>query len=72
MIKNYHLVRKAELEYQSQYKLSLEERLKLLDDMYLFSKRFEKCRLPPDKTPHVKMLVNLTNTFKRIGKSKNA
>ena len=72
MIKNYHLVREAEAEYQSKYKPSLQERLKILGDMYVFSKGFEKKCLSPEETPHVKMLIKLTNTFKKIGKLKNA
>ncbi|OGV37056.1 MAG: hypothetical protein A2X48_04390 [Lentisphaerae bacterium GWF2_49_21] len=71
MIKNYHLVKEAEAEYQSKHKPSLEERFKLLNDMYVFSKEFEKEGLPPEETSHVKMLIRLANTFKKIGEFKN-
>ena len=75
MIKNYNMVREAELKYQSSHKLSLEERFKAMDEMLLFAGKFEKETLSPENTPHVKMLVNMTKSFKiikKIQKSANA
>jgi hypothetical protein len=66
MIKNYNMVKEAELKYQSSHKLSLEERFKVMDEMFLFARKFEKETLSPENTPHVRMLVNMTKSFKRI------
>jgi hypothetical protein len=72
MMKNYHLVKEAEAVCRSNQKLSLEERLKLVDEMYLFSEKFEKGYCEPECSPHVKMLIKLTDTFKRLRNIKNA
>ena len=72
MIKNYHMVREAEMDYQSHQKLSIEKSFEILEDMYLFSRNFEKEDTPAEKSPHVQMLIKLADTFKRIGKIKNA
>jgi hypothetical protein len=66
MIKNYNMVKEAELKYQSSHKLSLEERFKVMDEMFLFARKFEKETLSPENTPHVRMLLNMTKSFKRI------
>ena len=66
MIKNYNMVREAELEYQSSHKLSLEERFRVIDEMFLFARRFEKESVFPENTPHVRMLVNMAKAFKAI------
>ena len=66
MIKNYNMVREAELSYQSNNKLSLEERFRVMDEMFLFARKFERETVSPENTPHVIMLVNMVKTFKRI------
>jgi hypothetical protein len=66
MIKNYNMVREAELNYQSSHKLSLEERFKVLDEMFLFARKFEKENVSPENTPHVIMLVNMVKAFKKL------
>lgn len=64
MIKNYKTVKKLELEYNSQNNLSLEKRLELLNEMFIFARRFENSTTDPEKSPHVQMLVKLTGLFK--------
>jgi hypothetical protein len=66
MIKNYNKVREAELEYQSSHKLSLEERFRVMDEMFLFARKFEKECIAPENSPHVRMLVNMAKSFKKI------
>ncbi|MFZ2655809.1 MAG: hypothetical protein WAX69_12840 [Victivallales bacterium] len=66
MIKNYNMVREAELNYQASQKLSIEERFKIMDEMFLFARKFEKEAISPENTLHVKMLINMTKAFKRI------
>lgn len=73
MIKNYHMIREAEVEYQSNQKLSLDKRMELFEEMYLFTRNFERMeKTPPEETPHVKALIKLAAIFKKIGKIKNA
>ncbi len=62
------MLMEAEAEFHAGNRLSLRERIRLLEDMYLFSKKFEKNSGPAEKSPHVRMLVKLTNTFREIGK----
>ncbi len=66
MIKNYNMVREVELSYQSNNKLSLEERFRVMDEMFLFARKFEKETISPENTPHVRMLVNMAKDFKTI------
>lgn len=66
MIKNYRLVKELEAEYNSRIKTSLDERFKLIDEMYLFWEPFERTNSAPEDSPHVKMLVNLTKAFRKI------
>lgn len=66
MIKNYNMVREAELNYQSSHKLSLKERFKVMDEMFLFARKFERETISPENTPHVRMLVNMATAFKKI------
>lgn len=67
MINNPNIVRDAELEYLASHIIPLKKRLELLDEMFLFARKFENKSIPPEETPHVKMLINLSKTMKKIG-----
>ena len=60
------MVREAELNYQSSHKLSLKERFKVMDEMFLFARKFERETISPENTPHVRMLIHMAGAFKKI------
>ncbi len=65
MIKNYKMLKKLEIEYNTQSNLSLEKRLELLNEMFIFARKFERSITDSEKSPHVQMLVKLTGLFKK-------
>ena len=70
MIKNYNILRKFELNLQREREKTPEDSLIAMNNMFYFSEKF-KNNTAPEKTHHVRMLLNMTSLFKKIQKAKN-
>lgn len=64
MLKNSHIVKEAEMKFQASCGSTLSKRLEIMNEMFMFARRFERHSDSPEDSPHVKMLVKLAKNFR--------